>query len=100
MIAHRLVHEGDRVALIARAEVALKLRNAQAGCAAVAQNERKFRDTVSANAMTVVAHAASAIQIMGSESDLSGGKSSASESLRLAMAYMPSGKTKLHNMGV
>jgi hypothetical protein len=37
---------------------------------------------------------------MASNTARSGGKSEASDSRKLASAYMPSGKTRLHSIGV
>jgi len=47
-----------------------------------------------------MAQLASATHTIVCEIDLSNGKSVASDNRRLANAYIPSGKTRLHNIGV
>ena len=63
-------------------------------------NSRKLRQDAKAKANPVVAQAASAIHTIASAMVPSGGKSVASDNRRLASAYIPSGNTRLHNIGV
>ena len=61
---------------------------------------RKLDQDAEAKPNPVAIHAASAIHTMAPETDRSGVKSAASDNLRLASAYMPSGNTRLQNIGV
>lgn len=63
-------------------------------------NVRKLRQDAKTKADPVVAQAASAIHTIAPDIARSGGKSAASDNRRLASAYIPSGNTKLHNIGV
>ena len=63
-------------------------------------NSRKLRQDAKAKATPVVAQAASATHTIACDIDLSGGKSAASDNRRLASAYIPSGNTRLQNIGV
>src|SRR5262249_17961729 len=61
---------------------------------------RKLRHDASARPAAVATQAASAIHTIASEIARSGGKSAASDRRRLASAYIPSGNTRLHSIGV
>ena len=63
-------------------------------------NSRKFRQDERAKAEPVVAQAASATHTIACDIDLSGGKSVASDNRKLASAFIPSGNTRLQNIGV
>ena len=63
-------------------------------------NSRKLRQDAKAKARPVVAQAASATQTIACDTELSGGKSAASDNRKLARAYIPSGNTRLQNIGV
>ena len=63
-------------------------------------NSRKLHQDADAKAKPVAAQAASAIHTIACDMDLSGGKSAASDNRRLASAYIPSGNTRLQNIGV
>ena len=63
-------------------------------------NSRKFRQDTKAKAKPVVAQAANATHTIACDIDLSGGKSVASDNRKLASAYIPSGNTRLQNIGV
>ncbi len=63
-------------------------------------NSRKFRQDDRTNAEPVVAQAASATHTIACDTDLSGGNSVASDNRKLASAYIPSGNTRLQNIGV
>src|SRR5689334_3377006 len=61
---------------------------------------RKLRHDASARPAAVAIQATSAIHTMAREIACNGGKSAASDRRRLASAYMPSGNTTLHSIGV
>ena len=63
-------------------------------------NSRKLRQDAKAKPKLVAAQAASATHTIACDIDLSGGKSAASDNRRLASAYIPSGNTRLQNIGV
>lgn len=63
-------------------------------------NSRNFLQEATAKAEPVVAQAASATHTIARDIDLSGGKSAASDNRKLASAYIPSGNTRLQNIGV
>jgi len=63
-------------------------------------NSQKFRQEAKAKPKPVVAQAASATHTIACDINLSGGKSVASDNRKLASAYIPSGNTRLQNIGV
>jgi hypothetical protein len=63
-------------------------------------NSRTLRQDAKAKAKPVMAQAASVTHTMACDIDLSGGKSAASDNRRLASPYIPSGNTRLQNIGV
>src|SRR5690348_15349331 len=65
-----------------------------------AAGPRKLRHDASARPAAVAIQATSAIHTMAREIACNGGKSAASDRRRLASAYMPSGNTTLHSIGV
>ena len=61
---------------------------------------RKLRHDAVTRPAVVAAQAASATQTIEADIARNGGKSAASEKRRLAKAYIPSGNTRLQNIGV
>ena len=60
----------------------------------------KPRENETTSPPAVIAQAASAIHTMARDMKSNGGNSAASDSFKLASAYIPNGNTRLHSVGV